>query len=363
MSVTRVLEALARHISPDTPPGTGIEAALRRAMESFSAHRPESIDSIRQIQGQDPSEFVMAAARVLASPDICKSAGAEFVAGFINNSNSVVDPLLDERIPPELALALTHGLAEAEPLWDARLMRKMLENAEGTAAAIPREVALRVLWLLDKVSDCSRVTPYLMQLARHPGSEVRSKSALLLGRGNLNMGRVKQFLGSEDGRTRANAVESLWGLNSPQARDLFREAATDPNRRVAVNALVGLCKAGDRTAHSKLMTLAGSEDPFSRRAAAWAMGQVGDPEFTATLEALAKDGDKVVRTMATGSLDRVQFAVASRPAPGPKQSKPATHPEPATHPGVAFTPSEPVEAGTVRDLRSYPLASSSRPAH
>jgi HEAT repeat protein len=203
-------------------------------------------------------------------------------------------------------------------------MRKVIENAQRTATAVPREVALRVLWLLDKVSDCSRVTPYLIQLTRHPGSEVRSKSALLLGRGNLNMGRLKQFLGSEDGRTRANAVESLWGLNSPQARDLFNGAASDPNRRVAVNALVGLCKAGDRTAHSKLMRLAGSEDPLSRLAASWAMGQVGDPEFITTLEALAQDDNKVVRTMATRSLDLVQFPVPNRRAAQElPQAKPA----------------------------------------
>jgi len=242
----------------------------------------------------------MAAARVLISSEMNRVAGAEYVAGVIQNSNLGVDPLLDERTPPDTALLLARGLAEAESLTDARLLRKMLENAQGVVAAIPKDTVLRVLWLIEKISDCSRVTPYLMQLARHPSSEVRSKSALPLGRGNLNLMRVKQFLGSEDGRMRANAIES--GMHTPRVRDLFHEAATDPNRRVAVNALVGLCKAGERDAHSRLIELAGSEDPISRRAAAWAMGQVGDLEFVATLEALAEDEDKVLRTVATRSL-------------------------------------------------------------
>ena len=64
---------------------------MRRAVEAFSTHRTESIDSIRQIQAQDPSEFVIAA-RVVVSPEMGKSPGAEFLAGFIHNSNSIVHP-------------------------------------------------------------------------------------------------------------------------------------------------------------------------------------------------------------------------------------------------------------------------------
>ena len=143
---------------------------------------------------------------------------------------------------------------------------------------------------------------YLTQLERHPSAEVRSKAALLLGRGNVNVGRVRRFLTSQDARLRANAVESLWGMNTPQARALFWDATADSNRRVAINALVGLCKAGDAEARRKLVDLIYGDDPVSRRAAVWAMGKLGDPEFAQILAPLQNDPDENMRKMAAQSL-------------------------------------------------------------
>jgi hypothetical protein len=199
--------------------------------------------------------------------------------------------------------------------------------------------------------------------------------------------RVKQFLGSEDGRMRANAIES--GMHTPRVRDLFHEAATDPNRRVAVNALVGLCKAGERDAHSRLIELAGSEDPISRRAAAWAMGQVGDLEFVATLEARAEDEDKVLRTVATRSLtllntrpvdrrwdarapETVASSVKRIPLGIADHSNGSVIRDLQSYPsrvGVPPSVENPISPSardatdTVPDLQSYPLTSSSRPGH
>jgi len=390
MSLTQVLEVLGQeHIDGDD----AVEASLKQAVEGFTDNRTEAINAIRHIQEQDSTEFVLAAARLLKAPSVGRAAG-EYIAGLISSSNSVVDPLLDQRASLETALSLARAMAEGEPLLDARLMRKMLDNAAGNVAAIATGVALRVLWLLDKFSDCSRVTPHLMQLARHPAAEVQSKAALLLGRGNLNLMRVKRFLGSDDGRLRANAVESLWGLNIPQARQLFREAAADPNRRVAINALVGLCKAGDRSAGLKLIELSGSDDPIVRRGAAWAMGQVGDPGFAATLEALSQDEDEQLRNMAIKSRELLHVpkpqarrwaarapeaglaATPSTPKIGvlkkiedpapdlhsypsrPAEASDVNSPEGAEQ---SINPSAHGEDDTVRDLQSYPLASSSRP--
>ena len=367
MSLTQVLEMLGQ----ERIDGDGaIEASLRQAIEGFTDNRMEAISSIRDIQTRDPTEFVLAAARLLNSPTIGRVA-SEYIRGVISSANAVVGPLLDARTAREAALSVAREMAETEPRIDARLMQKMLENADGSVAAIPAEVALRVLWLLDKFSDCSRVTLYLVQLSRHPSAEVRSKAALLVGRGNLNLMRVKQFLGSDDGRTRANAVESLWGLNTPQARELFREAAADPNRRVCVNALVGLCKAGEPNARLKLIELSRSDDSVSRRAAAWAMGQVGDPEFATTLDALSEAEDQHLRNMAKRSRAMLRTPpsehrrkAAQAPAMigllKPCEAVPDLHSYPTRPSRVeGINPSGRGEDDTTRDLRSYPLASSS----
>jgi HEAT repeat protein len=205
-------------------------------------------------------------------------------------------------------------------MLEARLMRKMLENADGLGAAVPREIALRVMSMVEAISDCSRVTVYLTQLERHPRSEVRSKAALLLGRGSGNVGRVRRFLSSQDARLRANAVESLWGMNTPQARALFWDAAADPNRRVAINALAGLCKAADAEARRKLVDLIRGDDHVSRRGAVWAMGKLGDPEFAEILAPLQNDPDENMRKMAMQSLALLRFPSAppAKPAAAPR---------------------------------------------
>jgi hypothetical protein len=268
---------------------------------------------------------VLAAARLLTSPDFEKTEATEYLTGLITTGNSLADPLLDENVVPfPVALAMAREISAVEPLFEARLMRKMLENAGGNPAAVPPGIALRVLKMIDAISDCSRITVYLMQLERHRSAEVRSKAALLLGRGNVNLRRVRNLLASEDDRLRANAVESLWGLNTPQSRDILRDAASDPHRRVAVNALVGLCKAGESDARNRLIELSAGSDPVSRRAAVWGMGQTGDPEFIPTLEALMSDTDERIRGMAARSLARLRLAPSEPAAASPTPATPGT---------------------------------------
>ena len=159
---------------------------------------------------------------LLTNPDTERLPGAEYVGGLISGDDSLIHLLVDEKaLTHEEAFSMVRRMAASRPMLEARLLRKMLENADGLGAAVPREIAQRVMSMVEAISDSSRVTVYLTQLERHPSAEVRSKAALLLGRGNVNVGRVRRFLTSQDARVRANAVESLWGMNTPQARALF----------------------------------------------------------------------------------------------------------------------------------------------
>jgi HEAT repeat protein len=300
-----------------------MEESLREAVSLFSAKRATAIGAIRNLQAKDRANFVLAAARLVTNPETEKLPGAEYLGGLISGDDSLIDLLVDEKaLTHEEAFAMVRRMAGSRPLLEARLMRKMLENADGTGAAVPMEVALRVMKMVEAISDCSRVAVYLTQLERHPSAEVRSKAALLLGRGNVNVGRVRRFLTSQDARLRANAVESLWGMNTPQARSLFWDAATDSNRRVSINALVGLCKAGDPEARRKLVDLVRGADPVSRRAAVWAMGTLRDAEFSHILEPLTNDSDENLRAMAVQSLAMLHI-------PPPAAEKPAAESAPA----------------------------------
>jgi len=56
----------------------------------------------------------------------------------------------------------------------------------------------------------SIILPLIVRLTDHPDAKVRSKAALLVGRGKPELGWVRSQLAQQDARVRANAVEALW---------------------------------------------------------------------------------------------------------------------------------------------------------
>jgi HEAT repeat protein len=163
-----------------------------------------------------------------------------------------------------------------------------------------------VLALVDAISDCLLLGSNLSRFLNHPSDRVRSKAALMLGRSNWNLTRIESLLASDDHRLRANAVESLWGHRHADVQNILWDATQDPCGRVVVNALLGLCQVGDRKAYSRLAELAETSDPALRSGAAWAMGEIGDPEFGDTLEKLVQDADVKVSDMARKSQKKLR---------------------------------------------------------
>lgn len=311
------------------------QAFLEDAVATFSSKPAAATRAIRQLQNHDPSGFALAAVRMLtANPE--KSPGVQFVASLLFTGSLLIEVLLDEEaLPLGAAINLARNMSGIEHALDARLIQKLLANASGEVRDIKGSAAVRVLRLLEAISDCARLSSYLIQLLRHPDSEVRSKTALLLGRANLNLSRVKSLLGSGDARLRANAVESLWGHDSTAVKAVLWEAVTDSSR-ASMNALLALCRQGDPQAFERVRREAAAEDQVDRRRAAWAMGEVGDPKFAADLDRLLEDHDATVRETAQKSRAKLR---SSEPEPPPKDEKPAESapelaseaaPEPAT---------------------------------
>ena len=293
------------------PNDEAISGFLADAVSNFSTNRASAVNVIRQLQAKDSAGFALAAVRLLVASEK-NSPGLQYVASLVLAGNLFVDPLLDERILPlKMAVTLASKVAAVEPLLDVHLFRKMMENAKGDVGAVKSATALHVLGLVGAISNCSRLTLFLVQFLRHPSVKVRSKTALLLGRANWNLARVKKFLTANDERVRANALESLWKHSEPDVLTILREATKDPCGRVAVNALLGLCQAGDREAYARVAMLAESTDPALRSGAAWVMGETGDPEFGAALEKLEQDGDAKVKTMAEKSRKKLRPPDAS----------------------------------------------------
>jgi hypothetical protein len=296
-------QILDSETSPANPPKTSTEAAILEALAAFSADTGGAA-TLRALQKRDPQEFAWASIHVLASGE--PSPGLKVVAELVAAAGRIENLLLQAEVPIPMAAAALKGLSVADPLFEIRMIRKVI-HAYGEVGSIPPGVALRLLKILDKTSDCSRLTNHLVQFVRHPSQHVRSKSVLLMGRGNVNLNRTKEYLLSPVPRVRANAVESIWDHPDAAIRKTLEECARDSSQRVAVNALVGLCRLGDMEASRRLAGMAKAEDPVARAGAAWGMGNVNRPEmaaeFKAVLELLARDPDSKVADMARRSLE------------------------------------------------------------
>jgi hypothetical protein len=286
---------------------------LQDAVGAFRSNRVQAISAIRRLQTSDPAGLALAAVRLLEAAEE-KSPWLEGAAGLLTGAGLLACLFLDKRLlSMEAAEPLAHKIASVEPFLDVHLVRQLVDNAAGRMGAIKNAEALRVLGLVDAISDCSRLGSYLVQFLNHPSHKVRSKAALLFGRSNWNLARVERLLASDDSRLRANAVESLWGHRHPDVRKILWNATRDTCGRVVVNALLGLCQLGDREAYTLLASFAATTDPGLRSGVAWAMGEIGDPEFGEALGKLAQDGDAKVRAMAEKSQKKLRAPEPAAP--------------------------------------------------
>jgi hypothetical protein len=135
----------------------------------------------------------------------------------------------------------------------------------------------------------------------------------MIGRGSLSAKWVMGRLSESDPRVRANAVESLWGVDTPEARTLLSFAVNDSNSRVVGNALLGLYYLGDSSVLTDVVKLVGAISPLFRASAAWVMGEAGDPRFTEALRRMISDPDAAVRKRAFAALGQIKTANAQPP--------------------------------------------------
>ncbi len=310
-------QTLDSGITSTDPPKSNIQSAIEEALAAFGDDQTGSTASLRALQKQEPLEFARSAVPLLASEDA--SPGQKAVAELTATTGPIADVLLLHReIPVPTAAAVIKRLNAVDPLFEIRMIRKVIQDHR-EVNAIPLPIALRLLKILDKSSDCSRLTNHLIQFVRHPSQHVRSKSVLLMGRGNLNLNRTKEYLLNPVARVRANAVESIWDHPDAGIRGALQECSRDSNQRVAVNALVGLSRLGDVEASRRLAGMAKSADPVARAGAAWGMGHVNRPEmaaeFRAVLGILSGDSESKVRDMARRSLEGLA------PVPEPEPAK------------------------------------------
>jgi hypothetical protein len=261
---------------------------------------------MRRLLEKDPRLFVRAACRVLRrSPE---GPGSAYLAELLWSSPEICNSLLDpELLPLRAAVALAQVWVKWEPLLDIKLLHIGFPSDSG---ATDTSRARRALAIVGELPPERHLLLPLASLLRSPDAQVRLSATALYGRANNNPAWVRKRLAEADAEVRAHAVTSLWGLDSDAAGAVLREAARDPDPRVAANAWIGLHSAGAPDAVTSLKAMAVQVDPQARAAAAFAMGQTLHAGFRMALQDLLKDRDPQVRSQALQALIRVQRCCA-----------------------------------------------------
>jgi hypothetical protein len=287
-----------------------IRTTLTNLVTNFEADAAGNRKQIRELLDSDRDLFFTSAMEIVKTAS--DSRGGQFVVALMAANGMLLQALCDPSLNREEALALGRAAKQADPMVDSTLARGLADSAVGHGSVVIPDPA-RMMEILGEIADPARVMPSLMRLLRHPNTYLRSKAVKMIGRGSRSVKWVMGRLNESDPRIRANAVESLWGVETPEARTLLNFAASDANNRVAGNALLGLYYLGEASALAEVVKMAAHESALSRSTAAWVMGETSDPRFTDALRRLISQSDPVVRKRAFAALSRIKAAISQQP--------------------------------------------------
>lgn len=281
------LELLVRNLDVDT-------ARCKRVMRQYLEDQPDA--------------FLKNAVRLLLKQP--ENHGTRYILGLLAERGLLLRVLCMPGFTSEQALAMARAAIGAAPAADRVLARGFADLIEEPGAAGDLDNVTRLMEILIEVCDSARIFPSLVRLLRHPNPHLRSKAVLVLGRHSRSTQWVRHRLDDADPRIRANALEALWNVDTPQAQELLLGLIHDDNNRVAGNALLGLYRLGQPVAITEIFAMAEHESPIFRATAAWAMGETGDPRFMEALAGLLRESDAMVRKRAFAALGQVRTAAA-----------------------------------------------------
>ena len=187
---------------------------------------------------------------------------------------AIVDPSL---LALGDALRLARAALRIDDGVDYKILTHLARPSREWPSGVPNAEIMRVLIVIDAISDCERLGLPLMKFAKLNQPHLRSKAVKLLARATGNPRWAESILTDPNPRVRANVIDEIAAQLGAKAEPLLRKAAKDPHPRVSTAAMLGLCRLGDKNTRESLNHLAAHGDETHRRAAAWALGQLDQP--------------------------------------------------------------------------------------
>jgi HEAT repeat protein len=296
--------ALEYHLGASPP-----DEAMERLLAAFPNKPLQTRTALLELFERDRELFVASALRYLEEGRTGHA--YRFLLAQLLESGVFVELLLEraQRSTPEAA-GIMRAAMRLEPQFDIRLMRWILDSAKSEMVAVLARKTETLLDLLSQASPGNRMLPVVVQFLRNNGGHVRSKAALIMAQRSQ---RVDLALADADPRVRANAIEALWGMDTPNARRTLKLALDDAHNRVRGNAILGLFRVGDLSVVPDLLSMARHEEPNFRSTAAWVMGESADRAFLPRLNELAADPEAVVKEAAARALKKLETSIKDSP--------------------------------------------------
>lgn len=279
--------------------------------------------AMRELLKRNPRRFCAATLRMLRS-SVAGPGMVHLVGLFLDNhlmTRALADPNL---LAEDEAVRIAGQLRRIDARLDLKLLNQVmveeLQGARGDTEGIRRALAI-----IGEISDCVMLVHPLAKLLRHPDAYVRSKAGLLMVRAHRNADWLQQQMMRADPRTLANLIEGLIKA-APTEKEihLLWTYTYHPNHRVASTALLVLYRNGRPQARERLLEMAKHPSERFRTAAAWAMGQTGDPGFLTVLQHMARNDAGNARRMGLKASVRLRKAMVG--AAGTPEVEPAERP-------------------------------------
>ena len=285
-------------------------------VEAFSEKDPAGKQSLVQLLTSDAQAFCAASIKVLAN--VKDSAGARFLMYLLTKEKLLTAGLLDAGVCSlKDAISATRSIDEMGSRLQPALEMALSRALQGRATPESSTQVMRILELLGVIATQNCWPSFQSELMAHPDGAVRSKAALLIGRGLKNRAWISRRLMDKDARVQANAVEALWGMDAEEARPVLTTALLSRYHRVAANAALGLYRFSDLKAVRALMEMAGRTDPPSQVSGLWAMAETEDPRFIPFLTEKFKTSQGKVKLAVTRALSRIRRHEKACAAKGP----------------------------------------------
>lgn len=286
------------------PSPEDVRQALSELVQNFEADAPGNRKLIRELLDNDRNSFYSSTMTILKRGE--DSRGVQYLVALLVANGMLLEAICDPSLTREEACALARAAVRIDPAADATLARGLADSQTGQGTVVVHD-APRLMEVLCEIGDPSRMMASMLRLLRHPNPYLRSKAVKVVGRGSKSPKWVRQRLAEPDPRVRANAIESLWSVNTAEARSLLQFAITeDGHNRVVANALLGLYYLGDSSVLPTLVKMIQDESSVVRTSAAWAMGETGDVRFQDPLRRLLNDPDPTARKRAFAALGRLK---------------------------------------------------------